>query len=85
MYRRENKLKLEVLPRGTAWLDCGTAGSLNDASNYIRAIEDRQGFKVGCIEEVAWRKGWISTDELMTLGNNFGKNDYGKYLLQLAR
>lgn len=85
MYRVENKLKLEVLPRGTAWLDCGTASSLNDASNYIRVIEERQGFKVGCIEEVAWRKGWISTEELVTLGDSFGNNEYGQYLLRLAR
>lgn len=85
MYRVENRLKLEILPRGTAWLDCGTASSLNDASNYIRVIEERQGFKVGCIEEVAWRKGWISTEELMTLGKNFGNNEYGQYLLRIAR
>ena len=84
MYRLENKLKLEVLPRGTAWLDCGTTSSLNDASNYIRVIEERQGFKVGCIEEVAWRKGWISTDQLITLGKNFGNNEYGQYLLRIA-
>lgn len=85
MYRVESKLKLGVLPRGTAWLDCGTASSLNDASNYIRVIEERQGFKVGCIEEVAWRKGWISTEELVTLGENFGNNEYGQYLLRIAR
>ena len=85
MYRLENKLKLEVLPRGTAWLDCGTTSSLNDASNYIRVIEERQGFKVGCIEEVAWRKGWISTEELITLGKNFENNVYGQYLLRIAR
>jgi len=85
MYRMEDKLNLEVLPRGTAWLDCGTVASLNDASNYIRVIEERQGFKVGCIEEVAWRKGWISTDQLIVLGKNFGPNEYGRYLLRIAR
>ena len=85
MYRMEDNLNLEVLPRGTAWLDCGTVASLNDASNYIRVIEERQGFKVGCIEEVAWRKGWISTDQLITLGKNFGPNEYGRYLLRIAR
>lgn len=85
MYRVENKLRLEVLPRGTAWLDCGTASSLNDASNFIRVIEERQGFKVGCIEEIAWRKGWITTEELVTLGKNLGNNEYGQYLLRIAR
>lgn len=84
MYRIDNKLKLEVLPRGTAWLDCGTASSLNDASNYIRVIEERQGFKVGCIEEVAWRKGWISTEKLVKLGKKFENNEYGQYLLRIA-
>jgi glucose-1-phosphate thymidylyltransferase len=85
MYRVENKLKLEVLPRGIAWLDCGTVKSMNDASNYIRVIEERQGFKVGCIEEVAWRKDWISAEQLVILGNNFGNNEYGQYLLRIAR
>ena len=84
MYRMEDNLNLEVLPRGTAWLDCGTVDSLNDASNYIRVIEERQGFKVGCIEEVAWRKGWISTDQLITLGHSFTSNEYGRYLLRIA-
>jgi len=85
MYRTEENLNLEVLPRGTVWLDCGTVASLNDASNYIRVIEERQGFKVGCIEEIAWRKGWISTDQLIALGKNFGPNEYGRYLLRIAR
>lgn len=85
MYRMENKLGLEVLPRGTAWLDCGTVNSLNDASNFIRVIEERQGFKVGCIEEVAWRKKWITTEQLLNLAKDLGKNEYGQYLLQLVR
>jgi len=84
MYRVEAKLKLNVLARGTAWLDCGTVNSLNDAGNYIRVIEERQGFKVGCIEEIAWRKKWISTQQLLTLANNYGENEYGHYLRRLA-
>lgn len=84
MYRREDSLKLQVLPRGTAWLDCGTVASLNDASNYIRVIEERQGFKVGCIEEVAWRNGWISTNQLIALSKNLGNNEYGQYLLRIV-
>jgi glucose-1-phosphate thymidylyltransferase len=84
LYLNENKLALKVLPRGTTWLDCGTVNSLNDACNYIRAIEDRQGYKIGCIEEVAWRKKWISTEELKTLGNKYLRSEYGRYLLRLA-
>jgi glucose-1-phosphate thymidylyltransferase len=84
MYMQENRLKLNELARGTAWLDCGTVGSLNDACNYIRVIEERQGFKVGCIEEVAWRKKWISTKELEGLAKAYGGNEYGLYLHRLA-
>lgn len=84
LYLNENKLALKVLPRGTAWLDCGTVNSLNDACNYIRAIEDRQGYKIGCIEEVAWRKKWISNEQLKTLGNKYLRSEYGRYLLGLA-
>lgn len=84
MYRQEKKLKLTELARGTAWLDCGTVNSLNDACNYIRVIEERQGFKVGCIEEVAWRKKWISTEQLLALANSYGANEYGNYLRRLA-
>ncbi len=84
MYRQEKKLKLNKLARGTAWLDCGTFDSLNDASNYIRVIEERQSLKVGCIEEVAWRKKWISTKDLEGLANSYGSNEYGLYLRRLA-
>lgn len=84
MYRQEKKLRLNQLARGTAWLDCGTFDSLNDASNYIRVIEERQSLKVGCIEEVAWRKKWISTIELEGLANSHGNNEYGLYLRRLA-
>lgn len=84
MYLHDNKLELSVLARGTAWLDCGTANSLNDAGNYIRVIEERQGFKVGCLEEVAWRKKWISAEQLVSLASNYGGNEYGQYLHRLA-
>lgn len=85
MYRLENKLKLNVLPRGTAWLDCGTANSLNDACNFIRVIEDRQGMKVGCIEEVAWRNNWIETEDLVKLAISYGKSSYSEYLLRIVK
>ena len=84
MYRLDNKLKLNVLPRGTAWLDCGTANSLNDACNFIRVIEERQGLKVGCIEEVAWRNRWIETEELVRLAKSYGKSSYSDYLLKIV-
>jgi glucose-1-phosphate thymidylyltransferase len=84
-YMRRNKLTLNILPRGTAWLDCGTVTSLNDASNYIRVIEERQGFKVGCIEEISWRNGWITREQLLDQARALGKNEYAEYLLKIAR
>jgi glucose-1-phosphate thymidylyltransferase len=83
LYLQERKLKLNVLARGTAWLDCGTINSLNDACNYIRVIEERQGLKVACIEEIAWRKNWISTEQLMAIARSYGKSEYGQYLHRL--
>jgi glucose-1-phosphate thymidylyltransferase len=85
MYRIENRLKLQLLPRGTAWLDCGTANSLNDACNFIRVIEERQGLKVGCIEEIAWRNNWIDTDELVSLAASYGNSSYSEYLLKIVQ
>ena len=84
MYQGEGSLKLEILPRGTAWLDCGTSGSLNDASNYIRVIEERQGMKVSCPEEIAWRNGWISSDDLLSLAREYGNSEYSSYLQKLT-
>ena len=83
-FRAEGRLKLNILPRGTAWMDCGTVESLNDASNYMRVIEERQGFKVGSIEEVAWRNNWISNSDLKQLASAYGKNEYGQYLQRLV-
>lgn len=83
-FRAEGQLGLRILPRGTAWMDCGTVDSLNDACNYVRVIEERQGFKVGSIEEVAWRNEWMSTKDLKRLANSYGKNEYGQYLHRIA-
>ncbi len=83
MYLEENKLNLILLNRGTAWLDTGTVDSLHDASSFIRTIELRQGLKVGCPEEVSWRKGWINSDELESSAKNLFNSGYGKYLLNL--
>ena len=82
-YLEQGRLKVEVLPRGTAWLDTGTFDSLLDASNYVRTIEHRQGLKVGSPEEVAWRRGFLSDDELRVRAEALVKSGYGSYLLGL--
>ena len=74
---------LDVMSRGIAWLDTGTHQSLLEASNFIETIENRQGLKVGCLEEVAWRMGMIDDDGLRGLAEETSKNDYGAYLLML--
>ena len=79
-YLAEGTLRVRVLDRGTAWLDTGTFESMMQASEYVRVIEDRQGFKVGCIEEVAWRAGWISDEQLVELSAPLRKSGYGLYL-----
>ena len=84
LYLEEDNLNVTVLARGTAWLDTGTFDSLNDASNFVRTVEARQGLKIGSPEEVAWRQGFICDDQLRTLGRELGKSGYGAYLLQLA-
>ncbi len=83
MYLDDGKLKVELMGRGMAWLDTGTCDSLNDAGGYIRTLEHRQGLKVGCPEEVAWRQGWISGEQLESLAQPLKKSGYGTYLLQL--
>jgi len=84
-YKESGSLTLKYLARGTSWMDCGTAESLIDASNYIRIIEQRQGFKIGCVEEIAHRNGWISIRDLKILASRYGSNEYGHYLDQLTK
>jgi glucose-1-phosphate thymidylyltransferase len=82
-YLDEGKLSVTVLDRGTAWLDTGTVDSLMAAGEFVQVVEKRQGLKVGCIEEIAWRQGFISTDELLSLAKPLAKSGYGKYLIEL--
>ena len=85
MYLKDALLHVELLGRGMAWLDTGTCDSLNDAGSYIRALEKRQGLKVGCPEEVAWRQGWITEAQLEALAEPLKKSGYGHYLLQILQ
>ena len=84
-YLKENKLKVCLLDRGTAWLDTGTFVSMNQASQFVQVIEDRQGIKVGCIEEVAWRQGFIQIEQLQKIAEPLKKSGYGKYLLEIIK
>ncbi|MEY9777620.1 glucose-1-phosphate thymidylyltransferase RfbA [Arthrobacter sp. MW3 TE3886] len=82
-YLEKGKLRVEILPRGTAWLDTGTFDDLNDASNFIRTVENRQGLKIGAPEEIAWRQGFLNDDELRQRAEPLIKSGYGAYLLEL--
>ncbi len=82
-YLKAGELNVQALQRGTAWLDTGTTESLVDAANFVRTIEQRQGLKIACPEEIAWRQGWISDEAVLALGKSI-KNDYGRYLENLV-
>lgn len=83
VYLGRGRLTVERLPRGTAWLDTGTFTDLNDASNFVRTVESRQGLKIGCPEEVAWRMGYLSDQSLLERARRFDKSGYGAYLSEL--
>ena len=83
LYLEEGQLQVELMGRGMAWLDTGTPDSLHEAASYIRTLEHRQGLKVGCPEEVAWRMGWINSEKLERLAQPLLKSGYGSYLMQL--
>lgn len=84
LYLEEETLQVELFGRGFAWLDTGNCDSLLEASNFVATIQNRQGFYVSCIEEIAWRNKWISTDQLRILGQKLDKTEYGKYLMELT-
>ena len=83
-YLRRGELKVKVMSRGYAWLDTGTHQSLADATNYVRAIVERQGLQMSCIEEIAWSQGWIDKAQLKRLADAYGKSSYGQYLRNLV-
>ncbi|MGK3196939.1 glucose-1-phosphate thymidylyltransferase RfbA [Enterobacter ludwigii] len=85
IYLKNNKLKVELLGRGFAWLDTGTHDSLLEAGSFVETVQKRQGMMVACPEEIAWRNGWLTTDELLSLGEKIHKNHYGKYLINLVK
>ena len=83
-FLKDGELKVELLGRGFAWLDTGTHDSLSEASNFVETLEKRQGLKISCLEEIAFRKGWINAEKLRELAQPMIKNQYGQYLLQLT-
>jgi len=84
-YLRRGELKVEVMSRGFAWLDTGTHKSLADATNFVRALIERQGLQISCVEEIAWRSGWIDNAQLKRLAGDCGKSSYGAYLTSLVK
>ncbi|WP_103027113.1 glucose-1-phosphate thymidylyltransferase RfbA [Salinibacter altiplanensis] len=83
-YLRRDRLHVETLGRGMAWLDTGTHGSLLQAANFVQTIEERQGLKISCPEEIAWQKGWIEADDVLRIGHSMDNNAYGQYLIDLV-
>lgn len=83
-YLDEGRLEASILPRGTAWLDTGTFADLQAAGEYVRVIEERQGTKIACLEEIAWRNAWIDTEQVLRLADPLRKSGYGDYLLRLV-
>lgn len=83
-YLEQGRLRVELLGRGFAWLDTGTHSSLLDAAKFVETIENRQGYKIACLEEIGWRNGWLSASDLRAAGMKLVKTDYGRYLLELV-
>jgi glucose-1-phosphate thymidylyltransferase len=85
MYLDSGMLNVEILGRGFAWLDTGTHESLLEAAMFVETIEKRQGYKIACLEEIAWNQGWLSNEDIVSLGQKQSKNEYGKYLVELVK
>lgn len=84
VYLEQGRLQVELLGRGFAWLDTGTHENLLNASHFVEAVENRQGFKIACLEEIAWRNGWLDDDDIRSAGEQMAKTTYGRHLLSLA-
>jgi glucose-1-phosphate thymidylyltransferase len=84
-YLKNKSLKIKQLGRGFAWLDTGTHESLSEASTFVEVIEKRQGLKIACLEEIAYKKGWINSEDIIRLADPMKKNQYGQYLLNLIK
>jgi len=84
-YLGQGDLRVEILGRGYAWLDTGTPEALQQAASFVQAIQERQGFKIACVEEIAYRQGYITKEELQNLAADLGQNDYGQYLMEIAK
>jgi glucose-1-phosphate thymidylyltransferase len=82
-YLRDGELQLRELQDETAWMDCGTIDSLNEAANYVRSVEQQINFKIGCIEEVAFRQNWIDGNQLLNIAKSLGNNEYANYLVSV--
>ncbi len=85
IFLNENRLKVRVMGRGFAWLDTGTHKNLLEAGNFVKIMEDRTGLKIGCIEEIAFRNGWIGKEQLLSISETLHKTDYGNYLIKLSK
>ncbi len=85
IYLEREQLQVQLLDRGFAWLDTGTHESLYEASTFIEVLEKRQGLKIACLEEIAWRNGWIDNAKLLEIANTMRNNEYGEYLLSLTK
>lgn len=83
VYLERQQLNVQLLGRGFAWLDTGTCESLHEASSFVRTIQNVQGMQVACLEEIAWRNGWLDSSRLHTIAMSMQKNEYGRYLLKL--
>jgi glucose-1-phosphate thymidylyltransferase len=85
VYLTRGQLKVEQLGRGFAWLDTGTHDSLLEASQFVQTVEKRQGFKIACLEEIAWNQGWLTREQISQIGSKLSKTGYGQYLLNLIK
>jgi glucose-1-phosphate thymidylyltransferase len=83
-YLEEGRLHVDILGRGFAWLDTGTCESLIEAAQFVQTIEHRQGLKIACLEEIAWRNGWLDRDAMIAAGKRLGSSTYGRYLIGLT-